>query len=413
VEAAEQFKHALALINTLPGTRREEIRLQIALIGPLMVVKGYVARETREAIECARLLIKRAQALGEAPKDPLLLFWILYNSWHAVYIAFSGDDCCALASEILSIAQRQSARGPLLIAHRLAGTTLLHVGDIAGGQEHFNQSIAYFDPDESRSLGSRFALERVVCSAFRALTLWLLGYPEAALSEVDQAVHDARKTGQATALIIVLTTAVSLILCGDQANARAKFDEGIALAHEKNSEFFGQLGSLNKGCALAVAGETDNGIRTLTAGLAAFQATGETVWGPWFWSNLMRAHSDAGQLDDAWRCNSEAFMAMEKTKERWCEAEVHRIAGETALISPARDAARAEAYFEQALAVARQQQAKSWELRAAMSMARLWRDQGKRLQARELLAPVYGWFTEGFDTRDLKEARALLEGLTA
>jgi predicted ATPase len=125
------------------------------------------------------------------------------------------------------------------------------------------------------------------------------------------------------------------------------------------------------------------------------------------------AYAAIGQLDDAWRCIHDAMDKIERSKEGWCEAEVHRIAGEIALKSPQPGAAKAEAYFDRALAVARQQQAKSWELRAAMSMARLWRDQGKRDEARELLAPVYGWFTEGFDTRDLKEAKALLEELGA
>ena len=126
---------------------------------------------------------------------------------------------------------------------------------------------------------------------------------------------------------------------------------------------------------------------------------------------MARAYADLGHFDDAWRCIDEAMKAVETTKERMVEAEINRTAGEIALLSPEPDAAKAEAYFERALAVARQQQAKSWELRAAMSLARLWRDQGKVQQARELLAPVYGWFTEGFDTRDLKEAKALLEEL--
>jgi predicted ATPase len=130
-------------------------------------------------------------------------------------------------------------------------------------------------------------------------------------------------------------------------------------------------------------------------------------------SFLARAHAEVGQFDDAYRCIGEAMAAVETTKETWCEAEVHRVAGEIALMSPQRDAAKAEAYFERSLAVARAQQAKSWELRAAMSMARLWRDQGKTQQARELLAPVYGWFTEGFDTLDLKEAKALLGDLAS
>ena len=130
-------------------------------------------------------------------------------------------------------------------------------------------------------------------------------------------------------------------------------------------------------------------------------------------SYLARAYAGLGNFDDAWRCIGEAMTAVETTKERWFEAEINRIAGEIALQLPEPDAARAREYFERALAVARQQQAKSWELRAAMSLARLWRDQGKVQQARELLAPVYGWFTEGFDTRDLKEAKALLEELAS
>ena len=130
-------------------------------------------------------------------------------------------------------------------------------------------------------------------------------------------------------------------------------------------------------------------------------------------SYLAKAYADLGKFDDAWRCIGEALTAIETTKEKWCEADTHRIAGEIALKSPEPDPAKAETYFERALAVARQQQAKSWELRAAMSLARLWRDQGKVQQARELLAPVYGWFTEGFDTLDLKQAKALLDELAS
>ena len=137
------------------------------------------------------------------------------------------------------------------------------------------------------------------------------------------------------------------------------------------------------------------------------------MWLPLYLSCLATACAELGQFDDAWRCIGEAITGVETTKERWCEADIHRIAGEIALLAPEPQAPKAEAYFERALAVARQQQAKSWELRAAMSLARLWRDQGKLQQARELLAPVYGWFTEGFDTRDLKEAKALLSELAS
>jgi pentatricopeptide repeat protein len=137
------------------------------------------------------------------------------------------------------------------------------------------------------------------------------------------------------------------------------------------------------------------------------------VFMPWYLSTLARAYAKLGQFDDAWRCIDEAITTTDTTEEMWSEAEVHRIAGEIALVAPERGAAKAQEFFQHALTVARQQQAKSWELRAAMSMARLWRDQGKRDEARDLLAPVYGWFTEGFDTLDLKEAKALLEELSS
>ena len=134
---------------------------------------------------------------------------------------------------------------------------------------------------------------------------------------------------------------------------------------------------------------------------------------PFRLSHLTRAYAELGQFDEGSRCISEAIVAVQTTNESWYEADIHRIAGEIALKSPKPDAVKAEAYFERALSVARQQQAKSWELRAAMSMARLWRDQGKRDAACDLLAPVYGWFTEGFDTLDLKEAKALLDALAS
>jgi predicted ATPase len=183
------------------------------------------------------------------------------------------------------------------------------------------------------------------------------------------------------------------------------------LAEEKNTPFWKAFGRTVKGCVMADAGQASDAVHQITSGIAAVRSTGTTWTLPTWLSYLVKARADLRQFDDAWRCIGEATLMVETTKERWWEAEVNRIAGEVALRLPKRDTEKAEAHFEHALAVARQQQAKSWELRASMSLARLWRDQGKPQQARELLAPVYGWFTEGFDTRDLKEAKALLEQL--
>ena len=206
-------------------------------------------------------------------------------------------------------------------------------------------------------------------------------------------------------------TSLIHILCGNYAKASAEADELINLADEKGAAQWKALGMLAKGFVLALTGEAPDGVHTITSGFAAAQSTGGTLWTPNFLSYLASAYAELGQFDEAWRCIGEAMAHVETTKERRWEAEVNRIAGEIALASSQPDEAAAEAYFERAVSMARQQQAKSWELRAAMSMARLWRDQGKRQQAHELLAPIYGWFTEGFDTLDLKEAKALLDEL--
>ena len=163
----------------------------------------------------------------------------------------------------------------------------------------------------------------------------------------------------------------------------------------------------------ALTGDASKAIQVITSAISEYRSTGSTAMSSMSLSCLAMSYSDLGQFDDAWHCVDEVMTAMQTNKDVWYEAEANRIAGEISLKSPEPDAAKAEACFERALAVARQQQAKSWELRASISLARLWRDQGKRQQARELLAPVYGWFTEGFDTLDLKEAKTLLEELAA
>jgi predicted ATPase len=248
--------------------------------------------------------------------------------------------------------------------------------------------------------------------SFRSLGRWLLGYPDSALADADQGLSDAREIGQAATLMYVLTIGrLAHIYCGSCSGAKIHSDEVVALADEKGAVFWKAFGIMNQGWLAAVTGKASEAVGMLSSGINAWRSTGSTVWMPLYLLHLARTYSELGQLDDAWRSIGEAMTAVETTKERWCMAEVHRTAGEIVLTSPEPDAVKAEAYFERALAMAHRQQAKSWELRASMSLARLWRNQGKVRQARELLAPVYGWFTEGFDTRDLKEAKALLEEL--
>jgi class 3 adenylate cyclase/predicted ATPase len=416
VEAVAQLTRALDQIATLPGSparRREQIKLQVALITPLMHVKGYAAPETKAAVERARLLIEQTEALGEPTEDPLLLLSVLYGVWIANCVTFNGDVCRDLAAHALAVAEKQRATVPLIVGHRMMANSLQLMGEIAESRTHYDQAIALYDPAAHRPLATRFGQDaRVAILSLRSLALWLLGYPEAALSDADGALKDAREIGHAATLMFALNEAsYTCIYCGNFAAANALVDELVALANEKGALFWRMGGIMAQGYLMVVTGKASNAVHTITSGLTAYQATGATLFMPQHLTNLARARSELGQFGDAWRFIGEAIEAIEKTKERWWEAEVNRLAGEIALKSLEPDAAKAEAYFERALAVARKQQAKSLELRASMSLARLWRDQGKRQQARELLAPVYGWFTEGFDTRDLKEAKALLEEL--
>ena len=417
-EAAEQLARALAQFATLPATpalRREQIKLQVALITPLIHVKGYAAQETKAAVERARLLIEQAKALGEPPEDQLLLFSVLFGFWAANIVAFNGDICRDLATQFLALADKQGAIVPLLMAHRVMGISLVYTADIAEARAHLEQAVALYDPAEHRPLASRFVADaRTHALSYQSWALWLLGYPDAARAVSHRAISDAREIAQAATLMNTLTlTCFTHIFCGNYAAAKAQADELVTMSEEKNSLYWKALGMVLQGLLSALTGEAADTVRIISSGISAYRSTGATNIMVLPLSYLARAHAELGQIDDAWRCIGEAMTAVQTSKERWCEGDIHRIAGQIALILPERNATKAEVYFERALLVARAQQAKSWELRAAMSMARLWRDQGKPQQARELLAPVYGWFTEGFNTRDLQEAKALLEELAS
>jgi hypothetical protein len=277
--------------------------------------------------------------------------------------------------------------------------------------------MALYDPAEHRSMSMRFGSETAVSiRSFRSYATWLLGYPEAALTDARQAIQDARNFGQAGTLMFALDHInLTYIHCGDYGAANSQADELYFLADEKRALYWKAEGTINRGLVLALTAKNSdeyiNAISMIKSGLTAQRSTGATIRRSAYLSQLAQAYARVDQYDDAWRCIGEAMAFAEASKERWYEAELHRIAGELALRSPQQDDAKAQTSFERALAIARQQQATSWELRAATSMARLWRDQEKRDEARELLAPVYGWFTEGFDTLDLKQAKALLDEL--
>jgi class 3 adenylate cyclase/predicted ATPase len=418
LEAIEQFKCGLAEIAMTPGTpalRREEIRLQVALINPLMHVKGQTAPETIKAVDQARLLIEKAEGLGEAPEDPLLLFSVLYGFWVGSYVAGNGNIVCDLADKFLALAEKQTATAPLMIGHRMVGTSMLFTGHLTQGRAHLDQAIALYNPATHRPLAMRFNQDDLVSSLIRrSQALWSLGYPDAALVDVDRALKEAREIGHVASLAFALSAQCWLhVDRGNYGVADRLVDELLDFADDKGVVFWKAGAIVCRGWLFSLTGKALEAVKMTSSGLTALRSAGASLHSPLMLKNLAKAHAQLGQFDDAWRCVGEAIATVQRTREKFYEAEVNRFAGEITLMLPRPVIAKAQEFFDHALSVARQQQAKSWELRAAMSMARLWRDQGKREEARELLAPVYGWFTEGFDTLDLKEAKTLLDELAA
>ena len=413
VEAAEQLSHALAQIATLPSTsdlRREQIILHVALLNTLMHVKGYGAPETKAAVAQVRALIEQAERLGEPPDDPSLLLSALFGQWIVNFINFNGDVARELAARFLALGEKQGATVPLMIGHRTMASTLALMGDLVEARAHYDEALALYRPAEHRRLMTRFGQDlRVTCLAFRSMALWLLGYPQAALKDADCALMEARQIEHAATLMFTLNFPILVnTYCGNYHSANEHLKELVALAEEKGATFRKAEGVLRRGYILTLTGKATKAVEIVTSGIDLWRSAGSTIFTPEQEFMLAIAHADSGQFDDAWRCIGKAMTAMQATKERWCEAEAHRVAGEIALKSPQRDVAKAQAYFEHSLSLARAQRAKSWELRAAMSLARLLSDQGKRQTARDLLAPIYDWFTEGFDTGDLRKAKALL-----
>ena len=243
VEAVEQLGRALDHLATLPSTpalRGEQIKLQVALINPLTHIRGYAASETKAATEQARLLIEQAEALGEAPEDPLLLFSVLYGLWITNVVAFKGPVVRQLAEQFLALAKKQGATIPLMVGHRLMGMSLLFTGDVAASRTDLDRAIALYNPIEHRPLVSRFGQDiGVAILSFRSLALWMLGYPVAALADIAHALKDAREIGQAATLMYALTnTSLTLIFIGSYATAKERLDELLALANEKSAVYW-------------------------------------------------------------------------------------------------------------------------------------------------------------------------------
>jgi tetratricopeptide (TPR) repeat protein len=409
-DAEYTFKHALvqdAAYSTLLRSRRQQLHGRIATTLETQFPEIVETQPEVLARHCAEAgLIEKAAGLwGKAGQRSLARAALVEGK----------EQLKRALHQITSLPATPALRGEEIKLEVAFANALTLTGDLAGGKEHYDRALAIYNPAEHGLLMTRSGGDiGVTLLSVRSGCVWQLGYTAASRNDAELAVKNARETGQAATLMYpLLYSVVSHLRCGNYVAAHTQVDELVALADERGAPYWKALGTAVRGWLFTETGKASDAVSAITSGITSLRSTGALLYEPWHLWYLAMAYAELGQPDDARRCIDDAIDKVERSKEKWCEAEVNRIAGEIALKTPEPDAPKAEAYFNRALGVARKQQAKSWELRAAMSMARLRRDQGKVQQAREVLAPVYGWFTEGHDTRDLKEAKALLNELHA
>jgi predicted ATPase len=320
-----------------------------------------------------------------------------------------------LAEELLRLAQRAQDAAMLVAAYSMLGTTSFYLGENASARVHLEQGVALYDPQQHRShafldVGTD---PGVLCFIYAAQVLWLLGYPDQALTKSHEALTLAQELSHPFSLAYALDFAALLHrLRREEQAAQERAEAAMTLSTKQGFPLWLAIGMILRGGTLAEQGQGVEGMAQMREGLAVFQATGAAVGRPYFLTVLAEVYGRGGQAEERLSIVDEALAAVQKTGERWWEAELYRLKGVLGLARSGEDYAEAEAYFQHAIDIARLQQAKSLELRAAMSLSRLWQQQGKREETRQLLAEIYGWFTEGFNTADLQEARALLDELS-
>jgi len=293
------------------------------------------------------------------------------------------------------------------------GTTLHYLGRAAEAHTHFTQGIALYAPQQHRAFAFLYGEDAgVTCRSYGARALWLLGYLDQGRTQVDEAMTLAQHLAHPFSLSIAMgSAAICHQFRREWQRAQDCAEANLSLAKEQGFPFFMAISAILRGRALAHQGRVKEGIEQLHQGLRAYRATGAELARPYYLALLAEAHGVLGEPEAGLTALAEALTLTDTTGERWYEPELYRLKGALLLQQSSSNQTEAEACFHQAIVVSQNQQAKSLELRAAMSLARLWQQQGKRQEAYDLLAPIYGWFTEGFDTADLKEAKVLLTEL--
>ena len=408
-EAVRLLTKGLELLTTLPETRehtRQELALQATLGRALAATRGFASSETEQAYV-------RAWRLGLQVDDTEQLCTVLWGLWRLYNARAESQKAQQLGEQLLHLAQRQHAPAIFLGAHCSLGGTLLFRGELRQAHAHASQGMALYDLQRHRALAFLYGEDPGVgCHEYGALALWLLGYPDQALTTTHTALALAQELAHPFSMGHALHGLAYLHGLRRETDAVREQAEAIrALATVQGFPLWDAAGTIWHGWVLAMQGYSEAGIRQLRQGMAAWDATGTQWPSPVYLAWLAKALGHSGQVDEGLRLLAEALAVVDTTGERWWEAELHRLTGELLLRQAVADVRQAENCWHQALAVARRQQARSWELRAAMSLSRLWQQQGKRGDAYALLAPIYSWFTEGFDTADLQAARVLLEDL--
>jgi predicted ATPase/class 3 adenylate cyclase len=405
-EAISHLTQGLTLLSMLPNTperTHQELNLQTALGPALIATKGNAAPDVERTYARAREL---CQQLGDTPQlFPVLRGLIIYyNSRGQLQTAYQ------LGEQLLRLAQSQHDPALLLLAHYQLGIVLFMRGELVAAHTHHTQALAIYTPQEHRGLAVRYGIDLgVISQSFLSWELWYLGYPDQAMQHSQAARTLAQKVSHPHSLVHALVFAAFLhqhrrevLAVHEQATA------ATTLAIEQGFVSWGARGTVLHGWALATQGQGETTITEIRQGLAADLATGAKLWQPYSLGLLAEAYGEKGHYEEGLHALTEALAVIDTTELRFCAAELYCLKGVLLLQQALPDASQAKICFHQALNIARSQQAKSLELRAATSLARLWQSQGKRQDAYDLLAPVYGWFTEGFDTVDLKDAKGLL-----
>jgi class 3 adenylate cyclase/predicted ATPase len=407
-EAATQLQKGLDQLALLPDNherQRQELEFWCALGAVLQVVKGFAAPESGHTYGRARELWEKLGSPSEFLQVPF---------GQSLYHMNRGELDLALHfdEDLLGLSRRRNDSAGLVLSHQSFGRNLLFSGRLAASRSHLEEALALYNPVPHSGLAHHMGTSPQVASlAFLGNVLFCLGYPDRALARSNAAIADARRLAHPPSLALSLSMGSRLLsLVGDNAALDQRAGELIAVANEQGFPYWRAVGTAFRGWAMVKTGDWAQGISLLRGGSAAYRATGSEAWTPHIIALLAEAREIAGQIEESLILMNEALQIMEGTGERWFAAELNRRKGQILLRQGHPGAA--EELYRKALSIAQQQEARLWELRAAVSLAKLRVDQGRRIEACDLLAPIYNCFTEGFDTADLKDAKALLDELS-